>query len=142
LYILSAHPDLRVCFDPNHLFDEEHTALLRAVGDRVAAVHFSDYDGLDERHWMPGEGVIDWREIVRTLSEIGYEGPYLYEVNPFRTPKTIHRRPLTFADFKENHEALCRGEIPAPIGSPIESECRACVFAERYFKNFGLKYEP
>ncbi len=142
LYILSAHPDLRVCFDPNHLFDEEHTALLRAVGDRVAAVHFSDYDGLDERHWMPGEGVIDWREIVRTLSEIGYEGPYLYEVNPFRTPKTIERRLLTFADFKENHEALCRGEIPAPIGSPIESECRACVFAERYFKNFGLRYEP
>ena len=91
---------------------------------------------------MPGEGVIDWREIVRTLSEIGYEGPFLYEVNPFRTPKTIERRTLTFADFKENHEALCRGEIPAPIGSPIESECRACVFAERYFKNFGLRYAP
>ena len=142
LYILSAHPDLRVCFDPNHLFDEGHAALLRAVGDRVAAVHFSDYDGLDERHWMPGEGVIDWSEVVRTLSEIGYKGPLLYEVNPFRTPKTIDRRPLTFFDFKENHAALCRGEIPAPIGKPIESECKACIFAERYFKNFGLKYEP
>lgn len=106
LYILSAHPDLRVCFDPNHLFGESHEALLYAVGKRVAAVHFSDYDGLDERHWMPGEGVIDWRGIVRVLSEIGYEGPLLYEVNPFRTPKTIARRTLTFLDYKENHEAL------------------------------------
>ena len=142
LYILAAHPDLRVCFDPNHLFGESHAALLSAVGDRVAAVHFSDYDGLDERHWMPGEGVIDWKTVVRMLSEAGYDGPILYEVNPFRTPKTIDRRPLTFEDYRENHAALCRGEIPSPIGRPIEAECLSCVFAERYFKNFGLKYEP
>lgn len=142
LYILSAHPDLRVCFDPNHLLDESVTALLSAVGDRVAAVHFSDCDGLDERHWMPGEGVIDWPSVMEKLSEIGYGGPILYEVNPFLTPKSIDRRPLTFDDYRENHAALCRGERPAPIGTPIEAECRSCVFAERYFKNFGLKYEP
>ena len=142
LYILSVHPDLRVCLDPNHLFDEDHVALIRAVGKKIAAVHFSDYDGLDERHWMPGEGIINWSAIVAALSEVGYKGPLLYEVNPFRTPKTIDRRALTFEDFRENHAALCRGEIPAPIGKPIEEECRACVFAERFLKNFGLKYEP
>lgn len=142
LYILSAHPDLRVCLDPNHLFDEDHVALIRAVGEKIAAVHFSDYDGVDERHWMPGEGIINWSAIVEALSEVGYKGPLLYEVNPFRTPKTIDRRALTFEDFRENHAALCRGEIPAPIGKPIEEECKACVFAERYLKNFGLKYEP
>ncbi len=142
LFILSAHPDLRVCFDPNHLFGESHEALLRAVGSKVASVHFSDYDGLDERHWMPGEGVIDWQRIVSVLSEIGYGGPLLYEVNPFRTPVTIARRALTFADYKENFDALCRGERPAPIGTPIAEECQKCVFAERYFKNFGEKYEP
>lgn len=142
LYILSAHPDLRACFDPNHLFGESHEGLLLALGDRVAAVHFSDYDGLDERHWMPGEGVIDWRAIVAALDKIGYGGPLLYEVNPFKTPVTIDRRPLTFRDYAQNHAALCRGEIPAPLGKPIEKECLACVFAERYFKNFGEKYEP
>ncbi len=141
-YILAAHPDLRVCLDPNHLFDENHVDLIRAVGEKIAAVHFSDYDGLDERHWMPGEGVIDWPAIVGTLASVGYDGPLLYEVNPFRTPKSIDRRALTFADFRENHAALCRGEIPAPIGTPVEAECKACVFAERYLKNFGLKYEP
>ncbi len=142
LYILSAHPDLRACFDPNHLFAESHEALLRAVGEKVAAVHFSDYDGLDERHWMPGEGVIDWQAIVKTLAEVGYEGPLLYEVNPFRTPKTIDRRALTFEDYKKNHEALCRGERPDPIGKPIAEECQKSIFAERYFKNFGEKYLP
>lgn len=142
LDLLSAHPDLRVCLDPNHLFDEDHVGLIHAVGEKIAAVHFSDYDGLDERHWMPGEGVIDWPAIVGALASMGYDGPLLYEVNPFRTPKTIDRRALTFEDYRDNHAALCRGEIPAPIGKPIEAECRACVFAERYFKNFGLKYEP
>ena len=142
LFILSAHPDLRACFDPNHLFGESHEGLLLALGDRVSAVHFSDYDGLDERHWMPGEGVIDWSAVVATLEKIGYGGPLLYEVNPFKTPATIERRPLTFRDYAQNHAALCRGEIPAPIGKPIEKECLACVFAERYFKNFGVKYEP
>ncbi len=142
LYILSAHPDLRVCFDPNHLFEEDHADFIRAVGEKIAAVHFSDYDGLDERHWMPGEGVIDWKQIVSLLAEVGYDGPLLYEVNPFCTPKTIDRRALTFEDFRENHAALCRGEIPAPIGKPVEAECRACVFAERYRRNFGLRYEP
>lgn len=141
-YILSAHPDLRVCLDPNHLLDEDPVALIHAVGEKIAAVHFSDCDGLDERHWMPGEGLIDWPAIVGALASVGYDGPLLYEVNPFRTPKSIDRRALTFEDFRENHAALCRGEIPAPIGKPVEAECKACVFAERYFKNFGLKYEP
>ena len=31
LAILSAHPDLRVCLDPNHLLGETHTALIRAL---------------------------------------------------------------------------------------------------------------
>ena len=85
------------------------------------------------------------REMALLIAETfpcAASGPLLYEVNPFRTPKTIDRRALTFMDYKENFDALCRGERPAPIGTPIEAECKACVFAERYFKNFGEKYEP
>ena len=141
LELLSAHPDLRACFDANHLFGESHETFLSAVGEKLVNTHFSDYDYLDERHWMPGEGKADWPLIMKTLSAAKYGGPILYEVNPFRTPKTIARRALKFEDYRENHAALCRGEAPAPIGTPIEAECNACVFAERYFKNFGVRYE-
>ena len=141
LELLSVHPDLRACFDSNHLFGETHEAFLSAVGEKLVNTHFSDYDFLDERHWMPGEGKVDWPMIMEKLAAAAYKGPILYEVNPFRTPKTIARRALTFADYRENHAALCRGEKPAPIGTPIEEECNACIFAERYFKNFGVRYE-
>ena len=141
LDLLSVHPDLRACFDANHLFKETHEDFLRAVGKKLISTHFSDYDFIDERHWLPGEGRIDWPLIMKTLFEVGYEGPILYEANPRITPKTITRRPLTLSDYRENYEALMRGERPAPIGTPNEEVCRSIVFAERYFKNFGVKYE-
>jgi sugar phosphate isomerase/epimerase len=141
LEILSAHPDLRVCLDANHLLGENHADLIRRLGNRIVTTHISDYDFIDERHWLPGEGRIDWPLIMKTLFEVGYEGPILYEANPWITPKTITRRPLTLSDYRENYEALMRGECPAPIGTPNEEVCRSIVFAERYFKNFGVKYE-
>jgi sugar phosphate isomerase/epimerase len=39
----------------------------------------SDYDFLDEKHYFPGNGLIDWKEVVELLEEAGYEGPFLYE---------------------------------------------------------------
>ncbi|WP_396135536.1 hypothetical protein [Bacillus sp. 3255] len=32
---------------------------------------------------MPGEGVLNWKEIIHALAETGYSGPFMYEVrNP------------------------------------------------------------
>ena len=141
LEILSAHPDLRVCFDPNHLLGESHEGLIRRIGNRIVTTHISDYDFIDERHWLPGEGKIDWPLIMKTLDEVGYEGPILYEVSPWKAPKTIERRPLAFSDYRENYEALMRGEIPKPIGKPIESICQENSFASFYLQTYGLPYE-
>ena len=38
------------------------------------------YDGVDERHWLPGEGIVPWKEVVTTLMESGYRGPFLFEL--------------------------------------------------------------
>ena len=141
LEILSAHPDLRVCLDANHLLGENHADLIRRLGNRIVTTHISDYDFIDERHWLPGEGKIDWPLIMKTLGEVGYEGPILYEVNPWKTPETIERRPLTFSDYRENYEALMRGEIPNPIGKPIKSICKEKNFASFYLQTYGLPYE-
>jgi len=45
-------------------------------------LHLSDYDGIDEKHWMPGEGVIDWQAFMLALQEIDYTGPFNYEAKP------------------------------------------------------------
>lgn len=69
-----------ICFDVNHLLGENHTDFMRALAPNVVTTHLSDYDGVDERHWLPGEGIVPWKEIVTTLMESGYRGPFLFEL--------------------------------------------------------------
>ena len=109
LELLEADPRLRVCFDTNHLLKQPARDFVAAVGDKIETIHVSDYDIVDEKHWMPGEGDVDWVEMMDLLDGIGYQGPFLYEigVGPGSTPKTIVReRDLTFADLVRNHEEL------------------------------------
>lgn len=70
-----------LCIDTNHLMDRA-AALpdeVRRAGRRLTALHLSDYDGVDEKHWLPGEDVVAWRPFFAALAEVGYEGPYTYE---------------------------------------------------------------
>ena len=115
-FLADSHPDLRICFDVNHLLTESHEAFVRAVGEKIASVHLSDYDFQDEKHWLPGEGGIDWNELVDLLIGAGYDGPFLYEV-PMRCPKTLPkpRRDLVLTDYARNYEACLSGQPFPPI---------------------------
>lgn len=69
-----------VCLDTNHAnLREDLAEATRALADWIVTLHISDNDGERELHAMPGEGVIDWREFMNVLDEIGYEGPLVYE---------------------------------------------------------------
>ncbi|NOZ21191.1 MAG: sugar phosphate isomerase/epimerase [Planctomycetes bacterium] len=70
-----------VCLDTNHLMDRYETLPqgVRTLGKRLFALHLSDYDGVDEKHQLPGRGVIDWRAFVGALRDIDYQGPFNYE---------------------------------------------------------------
>ena len=73
--------DIGICFDSNHLLKEKPEEFVAKVGNRITTVHMSDYDGIDERHWIPGDkrGIIDWVKVVNELAKVGYEGPFLFE---------------------------------------------------------------
>ena len=83
-------PDLRVCFDTNHSLIEDNLAYLRAIGDRLVTLHVSDYDRIDEKHWLPTEGVNDWSAILSTLEALNYQGRFLYETKE-KTPQLIRQ---------------------------------------------------
>ena len=70
-----------VCLDLNHCMDRyrELPDAIRALGGRLLELHVSDYDGVDEKHWVPGEGVNDWPAIMAALKEIDYDGQFVYE---------------------------------------------------------------
>lgn len=116
--LISADDRLRVCFDTNHLLIDSNMNFIERLGDKIVTLHVSDYDFTDEKHWLPGEGKNDWREIYTALCRVGYTGPWLYELG-LATPKTLTRaRELTFADFKANAEAIFGGQAISVIGTP------------------------
>jgi sugar phosphate isomerase/epimerase len=130
LQLLQADPRLKACYDTNHLLTENAIDFIRAVGEKIITVHVSDYDFHNEKHWLPYEGDINWVELVTALEEVGYTGPFMYEVasepRPMnrRTRPTIDRpRPLTLKDVRENFEACVNKRPASPVGTRNEQEC-------------------
>lgn len=96
LRFLRAVPDLRVVFDTNHSLKEDNVHYIRAVGEKIVTLHVSDYDFIDERHRLPGEGKNDWEAILSALEEVGYAGRFLYEL----------RSGYTYEQIAENYRKL------------------------------------
>ena len=116
LQLVSVNDKLKVCFDTNHLLQDDNNDFLRAVKDRLLTVHISDYDFVDEKHWLPGEGDIDWPTLMNTFKEVGYQGVFMYELE-LKTPDSIMRpRDLTFGDIVENAKTLFNGKTPMALG--------------------------
>lgn len=51
-----------ICLDVNHASPRtaEMPTMIRRLGPRINSFHISDTDGVDECHWFPGQGIIDW----------------------------------------------------------------------------------
>lgn len=89
LFFLGRIPDLRVVFDTNHCLREDNAHFIRAVGEKIVTLHVSDYDFIDEKHWLPLEGKNDWPAILSALEEVGYAGRFLYESGAGRPYRDI-----------------------------------------------------
>ena len=99
-----------IVFDTNHSLEEENVAFLSALVDSgipIYSLHISDYDFVDERHRLPGDGMNNWTGIFEQLQRAGYDGPMMYEV-PCQ-PK--ERDVITVEQLAENMRALAAGEI-------------------------------
>lgn len=94
--VLNGREDFGLLFDPSHLhwLGVDPLVFLRRFGDRIYHVHIKDAvlsldgragllsgywpSGDPRRGWQfrsPGRGGIDWEGIIRTLNDIGYDGP-------------------------------------------------------------------
>lgn len=99
LELISADERLRVCFDVNHLltsYGSTHAEFVEKLGTKIATLHLSDYDFIDERHFLPGNGQINWNEVITLLEEADYCGPFMYEVSTENAPGK-----LDYADLKK-----------------------------------------
>ena len=81
-YLTAGIPNVKICFDTNHLLLGDHTEFFEKVGDRIFTLHVSDYDKVDEKHWLPfhEKGIVDWGAFNRNLKKIRYKGVFMFEV--------------------------------------------------------------
>lgn len=73
---------LGFCYDTSHdfLYSPKPGASLERWGQRLMVTHLADNDGIQDRHWLPGLGKLNWNEIVRWLPMKTYEGSLMLEV--------------------------------------------------------------
>lgn len=87
--LIEGNDKIGICFDLNHLLGEQNEVFLSVLGSRIVTLHVSDYDRVDERHWMPGRGVTDWNKMIHGLSAAGYTGPFLFELSQKNAERTL-----------------------------------------------------
>lgn len=80
------HPNVRINFDTGNVYyyNQGTTAVaeLRKIAPYVVSVHLKDTNGGFHEHHFPtlGEGVVDYPEVFRILSEAGMHGPFTMEL--------------------------------------------------------------
>ncbi len=81
-----------ICLDTGHAVVNglNPASEARAAGDRLIATHLQDTDGVEDRHWVPGAGLINWGELTSTLRQINYTGLWTFELGaPAGDPASV-----------------------------------------------------
>ena len=99
LWLLEKVPKLMVVIDINHPFIDTPEDLILKVGNRIKCLHVSDRDEIAERHYLPGDGVLNWNNIIGALEKIGYQGEFTYEVS-------LRARKTPISEIRKNYEKL------------------------------------
>ncbi|MDI3480847.1 MAG: hypothetical protein PWQ97_502 [Tepidanaerobacteraceae bacterium] len=78
------------CYDSSHAMLRKHRneILLKDYGCRLFATHLSDNDGCFDRHWLPGNGKINWEGLGALFPE-DYKGFFTLETVPSEEEKKL-----------------------------------------------------
>jgi len=81
-------PSVGICVDTGHANTGgiPAGAYIRAVGKHLLALHIDDNNGKTDSHSLPYFGTVDWDDVMKALSEIGYEEDFSFEVSRARVP--------------------------------------------------------
>ena len=73
------------CVDTGHAFvmGQDPAQMIRTLGSRVRALHVADNNGRQDQHNAPGQGKIDWTDVLGALKEVGYQGSFSFEADGF-----------------------------------------------------------
>lgn len=99
LRLLNECEGVSVCLDSNHFLRETPESAVLAFGSAIKTTHISDYDFIDERHWMPKKGKINWNAFIGALEKVGYNGVFNYEVISVTAEQVKKNAEELFAEY-------------------------------------------
>lgn len=76
-------PRVGVCWDTGHantLYRDQWEPL-HVIGSRLHCTHIDDNRRTDDLHLLPYEGLINWRQVIAALDDIGYPGDLILETS-------------------------------------------------------------
>lgn len=96
-----------VCWDIGHanLHQMNQVRALHEVGERLKAIHVHDNDGVFDKHLLPFQGTVNWKEVIGTLKDINYKGDFTYEIHGYARgfDPEFHHRGMRFARELAEH---------------------------------------
>jgi sugar phosphate isomerase/epimerase len=78
-----------------HLIKEVPSISIHKLDQKLFEIQASENDGITAYHWPPGQGEIDWNQIINALRKIGYDGTISIDV----TGMDVEREALEGKDF-------------------------------------------
>ena len=94
------------CFDTGHavLSGYDPCKVMTLIKDKIRVLHVHDNNGIDDSHYIPYIGIIDWDRFCQTLKDIGYSAHLNFETGGFMnkfTPDPVKRdRAMDLSSFK------------------------------------------
>lgn len=69
-------PAMQICWDFGHahLLKHDMVGLIRTAGERIKCTHIHNNYQLQDDHFLPSVGTIDWPAAMGALREVGYSG--------------------------------------------------------------------
>lgn len=117
-YIMSRFPPefTGICMDVNHIMNrwKELPGIIAELAPRIRTFHINDYDGVDEMHWFPGQGILDWPAVMREIRKMDHDVLLIFEtlnelgtkVSHFADPLFGIRQTENAIWFLENCESV------------------------------------
>lgn len=91
--------DIGFCLDVGHVIlnGMDVHSQIEAAGARLISIHVDSNDGVQDRHWLPTQGLLDWEGVKAGLHRSGYGGRYVLEIRGGSDPDAMVRRVVAFA---------------------------------------------
>lgn len=82
------------CLDTGHAnlrkeFPTTPVEMIKKCSKYLICLHIDDNLGINDDHFLPGDGNIDFGAILKALNEVNYQGDYTFEVDGFIYQKAI-----------------------------------------------------